>query len=176
LRSAHWESTPGYQFPRLPVLRCAQPVSARFCCAHRDRGRRHRRQHPGGVCIQKSGAGLAKLPKLIIGDLLRQREIPERGTLLLSGSEHPFRQNPEDRSGVHADAEMNWREYAYAMLGFSAITLVLTYAGHHCRGAHLLPGVEPGTDPRTFAASVWKDVFSSRWAPCGFPGGGSVGV
>jgi potassium-transporting ATPase potassium-binding subunit len=30
--------------------------------------------------------------------------------------------------GVHADAEMNWREYAYAMLGFSAITLVLTYA------------------------------------------------
>ncbi len=30
--------------------------------------------------------------------------------------------------GVRADAEMNWREYAYAMLGFSAVTLVLTYA------------------------------------------------
>ena len=31
-------------------------------------------------------------------------------------------------SGVRADAEMNWREYAYAMLGFSAATLLLTYA------------------------------------------------
>jgi K+-transporting ATPase ATPase A chain len=29
--------------------------------------------------------------------------------------------------GVHADKEMNWREYAYATLGFSAVTLVLTY-------------------------------------------------
>ena len=30
-------------------------------------------------------------------------------------------------SGVNADEEMNWREYAYAMLGLSAATLVLTY-------------------------------------------------
>ncbi len=30
--------------------------------------------------------------------------------------------------GVRADKEMNWREYAYAMLGFSAVTMVLTYA------------------------------------------------
>ncbi len=30
-------------------------------------------------------------------------------------------------SGVNADAEMNWREYAFAMLGFSAVTLVVTY-------------------------------------------------
>ncbi len=29
--------------------------------------------------------------------------------------------------GVNADHEMNWREYAFAMLGFSAITMVLTY-------------------------------------------------
>ena len=29
--------------------------------------------------------------------------------------------------GVHADHEMNWREYAFAMLGFSAVSLVLTY-------------------------------------------------
>jgi potassium-transporting ATPase potassium-binding subunit len=29
--------------------------------------------------------------------------------------------------GVKADHEMNWREYAFAMLGFSAISLVLTY-------------------------------------------------
>jgi K+-transporting ATPase ATPase A chain len=30
--------------------------------------------------------------------------------------------------GVKADTEMNWREYAYAMLGFSAATLLVTYA------------------------------------------------
>ncbi len=30
--------------------------------------------------------------------------------------------------GVNADHEMNWREYAFAMLGFSAVSMVLTYA------------------------------------------------
>ncbi|MGC9224389.1 MAG: potassium-transporting ATPase subunit KdpA [Terracidiphilus sp.] len=30
--------------------------------------------------------------------------------------------------GVSADKEMNWREYAFAALGFSAVSLVLTYA------------------------------------------------
>ena len=29
--------------------------------------------------------------------------------------------------GVHADQEMNWREYAYSMLGFTAVGLLLTY-------------------------------------------------
>ncbi|MGA9585057.1 MAG: potassium-transporting ATPase subunit KdpA [Terracidiphilus sp.] len=29
--------------------------------------------------------------------------------------------------GVEADHEMNWREYAFAMLGFSAVTMLLTY-------------------------------------------------
>jgi K+-transporting ATPase ATPase A chain len=31
-------------------------------------------------------------------------------------------------SGVNASEEMNWREYAFAMLGFSAVTLLVTYA------------------------------------------------
>jgi K+-transporting ATPase ATPase A chain len=31
-------------------------------------------------------------------------------------------------SGVNAAEEMNWREYAFAMLGFSAVTLAVTYA------------------------------------------------
>ena len=31
-------------------------------------------------------------------------------------------------SGVNADEEMNWRQYAFAMLGFSAVTLLATYA------------------------------------------------
>ena len=30
-------------------------------------------------------------------------------------------------SGIRADQEMNWREYAYAMLGFTAVGLLLTY-------------------------------------------------
>jgi K+-transporting ATPase ATPase A chain len=30
--------------------------------------------------------------------------------------------------GVNAEAEMNWREYAFAILGFSAVSLVITYA------------------------------------------------
>jgi potassium-transporting ATPase potassium-binding subunit len=30
--------------------------------------------------------------------------------------------------GVNAEKEMNWRQYAYALLGFSAVTLVFTYA------------------------------------------------
>ena len=30
-------------------------------------------------------------------------------------------------AGVNAGREMNWREYAFAMLGFSAVSLVLTY-------------------------------------------------
>jgi K+-transporting ATPase ATPase A chain len=30
--------------------------------------------------------------------------------------------------GVHAEKEMNWREYTFALLGFSAVTLVFTYA------------------------------------------------
>ncbi len=29
--------------------------------------------------------------------------------------------------GVNADQEMNWRQYAFAMLGFSAVSMVLTY-------------------------------------------------
>ncbi len=31
-------------------------------------------------------------------------------------------------SGVNADQEMNWREYAYALLGMSAVSMLLTYA------------------------------------------------
>ena len=40
-------------------------------------------------------------------------------------------------SGVNAAEEMNWRQYAFAMLGFSAVTLVVTYAIE--RVQHALP-------------------------------------
>jgi K+-transporting ATPase ATPase A chain len=40
-------------------------------------------------------------------------------------------------SGVNATEEMNWRQYAFAMLGFSAVTLVVTYVIE--RTQHMLP-------------------------------------
>jgi K+-transporting ATPase ATPase A chain len=39
----------------------------------------------------------------------------------------PFERMIYKLSGVKADKEMNWREYAYALLGFSAATMLLTY-------------------------------------------------
>ena len=37
-------------------------------------------------------------------------------------------------SGINADREMNWREYAFAILGFSAVSLILTYAIERLQG------------------------------------------
>jgi potassium-transporting ATPase potassium-binding subunit len=39
----------------------------------------------------------------------------------------PFERLIYRLAGVRADQEMNWREYAYALLGFSAVSMVLTY-------------------------------------------------
>ena len=39
----------------------------------------------------------------------------------------PFERLIYKLSGVDAQHEMNWREYAYAMLGFSAVSLLVTY-------------------------------------------------
>jgi len=39
--------------------------------------------------------------------------------------------------GVNADQEMNWREYAFAVLGFSAVSMLATYAIERLQ--HLLP-------------------------------------
>src|ERR1700723_1099297 len=40
-------------------------------------------------------------------------------------------------SGINAESEMNWREYAFAMLGFAAISLLVTYGIERLQ--HLLP-------------------------------------
>jgi K+-transporting ATPase ATPase A chain len=40
----------------------------------------------------------------------------------------PFERLIYRLSGVKADKEMNWREYAFAVLGFSAVSLLVTYA------------------------------------------------
>jgi K+-transporting ATPase ATPase A chain len=39
----------------------------------------------------------------------------------------PFERLIYKLCGVKADKEMNWREYTYALLGFSAVTMLLTY-------------------------------------------------
>jgi K+-transporting ATPase ATPase A chain len=50
--------------------------------------------------------------------------------------------------GVHSKEEMNWREYAFSMLGFSAVSMLLTYALERLQAAiplwnpQKLPGVE----------------------------------
>ncbi len=54
--------------------------------------------------------------------------------------------------GVHADKEMNWREYAFAMLGFSAATLVLTY------GLERLQGLVAGWANPQHLAAVGPDL------------------
>ncbi len=46
----------------------------------------------------------------------------------------PFERIIYKLCGVRADKEMNWREYSFAMLGFSAATLVLTYAIERLQG------------------------------------------
>jgi K+-transporting ATPase ATPase A chain len=48
----------------------------------------------------------------------------------------PFERLIYKLSGINATEEMNWRQYAFAMLGFSAVTLVVTYAMERLQ-AHL---------------------------------------
>jgi potassium-transporting ATPase potassium-binding subunit len=40
----------------------------------------------------------------------------------------PFERLIYKLSGVNAEQEMNWREYAFAVLGFSAVSMIMTYA------------------------------------------------
>ena len=41
-------------------------------------------------------------------------------------------------SGVDASLEMTWREYAFALLGFSAVSLLLTYVLERAQGWSVL--------------------------------------
>jgi potassium-transporting ATPase potassium-binding subunit len=52
----------------------------------------------------------------------------EGGSTWLDPVLRPFERLIYKLCGVNAEKEMNWRQYTYAMLGFSAVTLVLTYA------------------------------------------------
>ena len=57
----------------------------------------------------------------------------------------PFERLIYKLCAVKADKEMNWREYAFALLGFSAVTMVLTYA---IRAFAVLPALEPAAFDR----------------------------
>ena len=59
--------------------------------------------------------------------------------------------------GVNADREMNWREYAFAMLGFSAVTMLLTYVIE--RAQALLPW-NPQHLPNIGADLAWNTAAS----------------
>jgi K+-transporting ATPase ATPase A chain len=59
--------------------------------------------------------------------------------------------------GVKADKEMNWREYAFAMLGFSAVSLLFTYSIERLQ-AHL--PLNPQGLPNVGADLAWNTATS----------------
>ena len=59
--------------------------------------------------------------------------------------------------GINADGEMNWREYAFAMLGFSAVSMLLTYIIE--RAQSLLPW-NPQHLPGVGADLAWNTAVS----------------
>jgi potassium-transporting ATPase potassium-binding subunit len=64
--------------------------------------------------------------------------------------------------GVNADQEMNWREYAFAMLGFSAVSLLLTYVLERAQGWGLLAvsWLNPQKLPGVEQALAWNTAAS----------------
>jgi potassium-transporting ATPase potassium-binding subunit len=65
-------------------------------------------------------------------------------------------------SGVKSDQEMNWREYAFAMLGFSAVSLLLTYVLERAQGWGLLAigWLNPQKLPGVEQALAWNTAAS----------------
>jgi K+-transporting ATPase ATPase A chain len=65
-------------------------------------------------------------------------------------------------SGVKSDQEMNWREYAFAMLGFSAVSLLLTYVLERAQGWGLLAvsWLNPQKLPGVEQALAWSTAAS----------------
>jgi potassium-transporting ATPase potassium-binding subunit len=65
-------------------------------------------------------------------------------------------------SGVNAEQEMNWREYAFALLGFSAVSMVLTYVLERAQGWGLLAvsWLNPQKLPAVEQALAWNTAAS----------------
>ena len=62
----------------------------------------------------------------------------------------PFERLIYKLCAVNADKEMNWREYTFAMLGFSAVGLLLTYALERLQG--FMQGAWGWANPQHLAA------------------------
>ena len=64
--------------------------------------------------------------------------------------------------GVNASQEMSWREYAFAMLGFSAVSLILTYVFERIQGWSLLAigWLNPQKLPGVEQALAWNTAAS----------------
>jgi K+-transporting ATPase ATPase A chain len=65
-------------------------------------------------------------------------------------------------SGVNAEQEMNWREYAFALLGFSAVSMVLTYVLERAQGWGMLAvsWLNPQRLPAVEPALAWNTAAS----------------
>jgi len=63
-------------------------------------------------------------------------------------------------SGVKADQEMTWREYAFALLGFSAISLLGTYLIERAQGVLVLTWMNPQKLPGVEQALAWSTAAS----------------
>jgi len=63
-------------------------------------------------------------------------------------------------SGVKADQEMTWREYAFALLGFSAISLLGTYLIERAQGILVLTWMNPQKLPGVEQALAWSTAAS----------------
>jgi K+-transporting ATPase ATPase A chain len=61
-------------------------------------------------------------------------------------------------SGVNAAEEMNWREYAFALLGFSAVSMLVTYGIERLQG--LLPLWNPQKLPSVGPDLAWNTAAS----------------
>ena len=78
----------------------------------------------------------------------------------------PFERLIYKLSGVNSEQEMNWREYAFAVLGFSAISMIMTYAVERLQN-HLpwnpqgLPAVGPDLAWNTAASFTTNTNWQS---------------
>src|SRR5665213_4044974 len=65
-------------------------------------------------------------------------------------------------SGVDTDREMSWREYAVALLGFSAVSLILTYILERAQGWSILAvsWLNPQKLPAVEQALAWSTAAS----------------
>jgi potassium-transporting ATPase potassium-binding subunit len=63
-------------------------------------------------------------------------------------------------AGVQSDKEMSWREYAFALLGFSAVSLLLTYVLERAQGMLTAAWMNPQKLPGVEQALAWNTAAS----------------